>query len=66
LLAVELRERVGAELRVVGAADAPFLVDPDHRGHVDDVVELARHVVGVDEARVGGPGTLDERPGLVR
>jgi hypothetical protein len=65
VLAVELREGVGSELRVSRADDAPRLVDPDHRRDVSDVVELGDDVLGVDQAGMRRPRLLDERPRVV-
>ena len=63
---VELGEGVGAELRVVRAADAAFFVDPDDRGDVEDVIELGDPVLGVDQARVLGRSPFDERSRIIR
>jgi hypothetical protein len=63
---VELGERIGTELHVVGAANPAFFVDPDDRGDVDDVVELGDPVLGVDQARVLGRGPFDERSRIIR
>ena len=47
----ELLERVGAEGHTVRPHDPIPLVDPDHRGHVADRVELGQHMIRVDEHR---------------
>ena len=62
---MKLCERIGPELRVVGSADAPILIDPQDRRHVYDVIALGEYVLGVDQARVSGTGPLDERPRVV-
>jgi len=48
----EVGERVGPKGQGVGPGDAVVLVDPHHRRHVRDGVELGQDVLGVDE----GPG----------
>ena len=61
-LAVEFREDIGAVLGVMRPTDHAFLVDPDHRRNVGDVVELRDDVTCVDDTGVRRTGPFDKRP----
>ena len=56
---MELNERVGPKLRIVGSHHASGFVDPNHRRHIDDVIEVRQPVLRVDETRMGGVRPLD-------
>ena len=49
----EFAEHVGPELAGVGTGDAAVFVDPYHRGHVADGVQLGEKVIGVHQHRIG-------------
>src|SRR5204863_7264803 len=54
------------ELHVVRADDAAALVDPDHRGDVDDVEQVGNDMLAVDQRGVLWRCALDVRPRVLR
>ena len=58
----DVAERVGAERDVIRPHDAPALIDPHDRGHVDHVVEIGEAMARVDQRRMRRVRGFDPGP----